>query len=405
MADHPESNRARVYLDHAATSWPKFEPGVAAAERYVRCCGATAGRGAYHSALEAERWVQAARKALASLIGAPTQDSIALCTSGTHALNAGLWGVLKPGDHVLTTAMEHNSLLRPLHHWKELLGITVDIVPTDERGIANPLTAMDFITPKTRLVALGHASNVTGAVQDLEAWSQVAQDAAALFMVDASQTLGYLPIDVRSMNIDVLAAAGHKGLRALHGTGFLHVAHDLQAGFRPLLFGGTGRASESMSGGQDWPNAVEVGNLNLPGIVSMAVAAEHFVESPAAIHQWQAVHQLLLQGLQEFPQVRLLGRSVEVASLGAPAASYIPVVSLSVDGWDVHDLASVLDDAFGIEVRAGWHCAALVHKGLVHAEQHGASNSGTLRLSTGASTTVEEVTVALRAFREILKGE
>lgn len=383
----------RIYLDNAATSWPKCSAAIEAAEEFIRHCGATAGRGTYQSALLADRHLEDARSVLARLIGAPTGQAIAMCNSGTHALNAALWGVLRAGDHVITTAVEHNSVLRPLKHLENEYGISVSVVPSDSRGIADTDLAQSLIRKETKLFAVGHASNVTGAVQDLTAWSQLATSCGATFLVDASQTLGYVPIDVSACPVDLVAAAGHKGLRALAGTGLLYVSSQLQGQFRPLLFGGTGRASEQIDGHPSWPQSVEVGNLNMPGVVSMAAAARRLVDAVDAWQtDWWGNFEQLVQGLRGMPAVRLVGIEDPLIM-----SARVPVVSLQVDGWDVHDLAAVLDSSFGIEVRAGFHCAALVHR-RIGSHQDG----GTLRLSTGHGTCSEEVEYTLSAFREIL---
>lgn len=395
----------RVYLDNAATSWPKPPAVLDAAEKFMRECGATAGRGAYRSALLAERWLTDARYQLAQLLGAADGHSIALCSSGTHALNSALWGLLRAGDHVITSATEHNSLLRPLKQMETQHGIRLSVVPSDVSGTLDLSAAAEAVCDETRWIAVGHASNVTGRILPLEPWRALAQQAGARLLVDASQTLGYIPIDVQASGIDVLAAAGHKGLRGLSGTGLLMVASPLQQQLRPMMFGGTGSASEQLQAGQAWPQSVEVGNLNLPAIVSMAVAAAELnasqdgsvVEATGAQYaSWRAPFEQLVTGLRTLPGVRLIGWP-ERDDPSDLSVGRIPVVSLQVAGWDVHDLANVLDSSFGIEVRAGWHCAALVHDALGTA-----ASGGTLRLSPGASTTSEEIEWTLAAFREIL---
>ena len=229
-------------------------------------------------------------------------------------------------------------------------------------------------------------------------------------MVDASQTLGYIPIDVTTTGIAVLAAAGHKGLRALAGTGLLMVERSLQSQLRPLMFGGTGLASEQLADGQAWPQSVEVGNLNLPGVVSLAVAAQEWNHQTreageATFDAWKQPLLQLAVGLQALPGVRLIGWETidlqpldnAVSASASALGKRIPVISLHVEGWDVHDLANILDTSFGIEARAGWHCAALVHAPLGTASQ-----GGTLRLSPSGSTTPEDIAATLAAFREIL---
>lgn len=418
MTEFADAPLRRVYLDNAATSWPKSTATLAAAEKFIRECGATSGRGAYRSALLADRWLTDARFQLAQLLRAPDGQSIALCSSGTHALNAALWGLLRPGDHVITSAIEHNSLLRPLKQLETHYGIRLSIVPCDAHGWVDPSLGRELVSDDTRWIAVGHASNVTGRIQPLDRWRDLARYANAKLLVDASQTLGYVPLDVQASGIDVLAAAGHKGLRGLAGTGLLMVSAELQSQLRPLMFGGTGLASEQLQMGQGWPQSVEVGNLNMPGVVSLAVAAAEChqaqlsqlssaadsTQANGAQASWRAPFERLIAGLRQFPAVRLVGwdgcagNDNDNSELDSNVGSdRIPVVSLQVAGWDVHDLATVLDSSFGIEVRAGWHCAALVHEALGTAEA-----GGTIRLSPGVSTTLEEIDWTLSAFQQIL---
>lgn len=395
-------DRNRIYLDNAATSWPKSPAALGAAESFLRECGATSGRGAYQSAGVADRWVSRARQSLADLLGASSPVSIAFCSSGTHALNAGLTGVLRSGDHVVTTSMEHNSLLRPLHQ----LGsreIAFDYVASDDCGRAQVQDAAKLMRDETRLLAVGHASNVTGAVNQIEPWAELARKYDAVLLVDASQTVGYLPLDVQELGIDLLVAAGHKGLRGLPGTGIVCATPAIQQDFCPLMFGGTGSSSEQIADTPTWPLSIEVGNLNLPGIVSLAVAAEELNALEQLSAGWGDGFERLIAGLIQIPQVRLVGFEDDVdfkAKHWTANGMRVPVVSLTVEGWDVHDLAAVLDTSFGIEVRAGWHCAALVHHELGTAQ-----GGGTIRLSPGRSTTADEIDYTLGAFRKILGVE
>ncbi len=394
----------RIYLDNAATTWPKFREGLAAAVEFIESCGATAGRGTYKSSLVADRWLQDARANLAALIHAPDSTGIAICNSGTHALNAALHGTLRRGDHVITTAAEHNSLLRPLEAMRNWMELEVDIVPVDRCGRSHADDAQRLLRSNTRLLAIGHASNVTGAVTDISAWSQLAQSSGTPLLVDASQSIGYTEIDLSTTKIDMLAAAGHKGLRALAGSGFLYVERGLRDEFYPLMLGGTGRSSESLSGGSDWPHCVEVGNLNLPAIVSMAVCAKHLINNPNEIHAWVPAFKNLVSGLTAIEGIEFLGFEQDNSSdPSQPAKSLhdrLPVISLRVAGWQPHDLAAVLDDAFDIETRAGWHCAAAIHDAIGTGQ-----DGGTLRLSSGHSTTLSEVDAAIAALTQIVTGE
>lgn len=393
----------RIYLDNAATSWPKCQLAVEAAVDFIRNCGATTGRGTYASGQVADRWLSRARLALAQIIGAGDATSIAVCSSGTHALNAALRGVLRPGDHVVATRAEHNSVLRPLEWLRQHAGIQVDYAEVDHCGRPIITSAVELAGKATRLICVGHASNVTGAVTDLRPWQELASNCSAKLMVDASQTLGYHSIDVKDYSIDILCAAGHKGLGGLQGTGFLCVADELQESFSPLLLGGTGLQSESIAPVQPWPNVVEAGNLNLPGIVSMAVAAETLLNDTARISCWRDAFARLIQSTKNTPNLRLVGWADGISSeclLPEDLDQRIPVASYHVAGWSPHDLAAILSDVHGIEVRAGLHCAGLIHACLTE-KNNGANDSGTLRVSPGHNTTLDDIDQFTHAINEI----
>ena len=319
-------NSPRVYLDNAATTWPKSTAALAAAWDFMHGNGATAGRGAYASARSAEEWVARARAEIGRVLG-PSGSGVAFCHNGTHALNAALHGVLQPGQHVLTTALEHNSLLRPLKQLEAELGLSFDVIPVDQAGRAQLAAAEKLVRPDTSWLLLGHASNVTGAVNSLELWSEFAATHQLGFVLDASQTLGYLPVDVQLARVDLLAAAGHKGLRAMPGTGFLYVAPPWRDTFKPLLAGGTGNASESIQSSPPWPLSIEVGNLNLPGIVSLAVAASELPspdQAAATSPAWWAPYRDLALGLRELVGLQLLGfNESELPLPETPAAAQI----------------------------------------------------------------------------------
>lgn len=387
----------RIYMDNAATSWPKRSTAVQTAVKFITECGATAGRGAYGSARRADEWLSQARRQLAGLVGAPSASCIAMGSSGTHVLNAALLGLLQSGDHVISTQAEHNSVLRPLRRLMHSRDIDVDFVQCDEVGRVNVQAAQECVRPNTRWIVVGHASNVTGAVQDLNAWSALAKQCDARLIVDASQTIGYLPINVQETRIDVLAAAGHKGLQALPGTGLLYLSTDLQTQLQPLMTGGTGAQSELVDGGCDWPMSVEVGNLNLPGVISMAVAAAELQSevSPGKPQHWCSALEKLRSGLHGIHGIRVFGQPSQTDQQSS--SDWIGVVSILVDGWDVHELAIVLDSAYGIEVRSGLHCAALIHDSLGTRP-----TGGTLRLSPGHQTTDEDIDRVLAALAEIV---
>ncbi len=213
----------RIYLDHAATSWPKSAAVLDAMNRFARDCGAAAGRGGYRSAAEADRIVTQTRRAIARLVGAKSADCISLHSNGTAALNAAIHGVVRPGDHVVTNAAEHNSVLRPLHFMQQHQQVRLTVIPTDDDGFVDTAQLLEAVTDETRLVTLTHASNVTGAVQPIVAVGQALKNRPALFLCDAAQTFGSLAVDVVAAGIDLLAAPGHKASGGPLGTGFLYV--------------------------------------------------------------------------------------------------------------------------------------------------------------------------------------
>ncbi len=380
----------RVYFDQAATSWPKSSAAVEAAEIFVRECGATAGRGAYSSARVAERWVADGRQWTAKLIGSQAADSIAFCSSGTHALNAALFGLIRQGQRVITTAIEHNSVLRPLYQLQRSCGIQLEILPCDLHGWIDPQCIASALRDENDVLVVGHASNVTGSVLDITAMGRIARQCGAMFIVDASQTLGYIPIDIEQAGVGCLAAAAHKGLRALPGTGILFVRQEWQHKLQPMMWGGTGVASESVDALPRWPMSVEVGNLNLPGIVSIAVAAKQICDDSAGNwhSKWLESFRTLVEGLQQLKSLRVFAPRLD--------RSHIPVVSITATQWDSHDLAAALDSSFQVEVRAGLHCAAFIHRHLGTLD-----GGGTVRISIGHEANLEQIQYLLACLRDL----
>ncbi len=391
MAVSTNSNDPRrVYLDQAATSWPKLPQAIAAAVKFMEDCGAATGRGAYRSAHIAQQQLSLARINVARAINASGADTVAFCSSGTHALNAAIQGLIGPGQHVITTSAEHNSVLRPLASLVNTRQVRLDIAECEADGYVSPEAIERLVRPDTAAIIIGHASNVTGVVQPIKDIAAIAKRNNSITIVDASQTLGYIPIDMQAQGIDVLAAAAHKGLRAIAGSAILAVQPAWQAQVRAFMFGGTGSQSESIDVELNWPACVEVGNLNLPAIASMAAAAQNIDTTKP----WTNALEMLVAGLSRIPKVTIAGHS---SANGAGDSERIPVVSITVDDWDLHDLASVLDSEFGIETRVGMHCSALIHR-FIGTDYRG----GTLRFSLGHATTMEEVRYTLMALATVL---
>jgi cysteine desulfurase family protein len=379
----------RLYLDNAATSWPKPEAVYRAVDDYQRRLGAPAGRGSYAEAGETERIVLSCRKKIAAFVGATDPSRIVFTQNGTDSLNLALHGLLRPGDHVVTTVCEHNSVLRPLRFLAEHRGITATYVPCDGQGYVDPDGVRRAITPKTRLIALIHASNVTGAIQPAEAVGKIAADHGVFFLLDAAQTLGHVPIDVTSLGCHLLAAPGHKGLLGPLGTGLLYLAPGIEQHLLPTRQGGTGTRSDEDMQPETLPDRYESGNLNVPAIVGLEAGVSHVEQLGEDRIQGtsRALVQRLLAGLTGLPGVRLYGPRSGDDRVG--------VLSLSIAGYDPQELAALLDSQWSIQTRAGLHCAPRMHAAL------DTLPAGTLRFSLGHFTTQEQIDAAVAAIAEI----
>jgi cysteine desulfurase family protein len=379
----------RIYLDHAATSWPKPDAVSQAVQRFLRELGAPAGRSAYREAAEVERLVGEARWRVAQLLGVADPRRVIFTSNGTDALNLGLHGTLRHGDHVVTTVVEHNSVLRPLRFLEQHRGVRVTRVPCDLRGIVDPDEIAAAISPQTRLIALNHASNVTGALQPACEVGRIARRHGILFLLDAAQSLGQVSFQVAEVGCSLLAAPGHKGLLGPSGTGVLYLAPDAEELLQPTRQGGTGTQSEQDVQPLTLPERYESGSLNVAGILGLGAGVSWLLER--GLVEIHAHKQQLLTGLLEGLH------SMEGVTVHGPAeaASRVGVVSVTVDGYDPQEVASLLDTAYRIQVRAGLHCAPLMHQAL------GTAPAGTVRLSLGPWNTQEQIEVVLAAVADL----
>ncbi len=377
----------RIYLDNAATSWPKPAAVYDATDHYQREIGAPAGRGAYRSAQQAQRIVAETRTACAQLLGIPNSQQLVFTQNGTAALNQAIHGLLHPGDHVVTTVCEHNSVLRPLQMQTEQNDVQVTYVSCDAAGYVDPAAIAKAISPNTRLVAITHASNVTGAIQPIAQIAKVAHKSGVLLLVDAAQTAGCVPIDVQALDVDLLACGGHKGLLGPLGTGLLYIRPGLEEKLRPIQQGGTGTDSLLQTQPAQLPEKLESGNLNLPALAGLGAATNVLKEKTVAAiqkHHSQRTSQLL-KGLARLPAVKVYGPPADQPR--------VAVVSCTIDGYDPQEFAAALDASCGIECRAGLHCAPRMHAAL-----NTADTGGTVRFSPGWSTTAEEIDKTLNAI-------
>ncbi len=380
----------RIYLDNAATSWPKPETVYAAVDRYQRELGAPAGRSGYTQAIETNQSVEFARRDLARLLGVRDPQRIIFTFNGTDALNLAIHGLLKPGDHVVTTVTEHNSVLRPLRALQDQGMIAVDRVGCDRQGYVDPQQIQAAMKSNTRLVALCHASNVTGALQPAAEIAKVAHDCGALLLLDAAQSLGHVSLQVDELQADLLAAPGHKGLLGPLGTGLLYVRPGLEKELRCVRQGGTGTLSELDRQPENLPGKYEAGNLNVPGLIGLRAGVMHLsVKGLAKVEQHcQELTGRFLAGLRGLSQVRVHGPATVERRVG--------VVSLTVEGYDPQEVAALLDASYQVQVRPGLHCAPLMHQALGTL-----SGGGTVRFSFGAMNTTEDVDAALQAIAAV----
>jgi cysteine desulfurase / selenocysteine lyase len=380
----------RIYLDNAATSWPKPEDVYRALDHYLREVGGPNGRSGYREALEANRIVERARRSVADLVGASDPSHVIFGYSGTDVLNLAIRGIVRPGNHVVTTVCDHNSVLRPLRALREMADVDVTYVPCDGEGFVSPDDVQAAIRPNTRLVAVIHASNVTGAIQPVEEIGRLVRDTDAFFLVDAAQSLGHVPIDVRQLDVDLLAAPGHKGLLGPLGTGVLYIRPGVERELTPLRFGGTGTQSDEDRQPDDLPDKYEPGNHNLVGLAGLAAATKFLrdetIEAIHAHHTRLAAR--LVDGLRDIDGVTIHGPQT--------TAERTSVVSVTAEGYDPQELAAILESAQGIQSRAGLHCAPRMHESLGTT-----AAGGTVRLSPGYSTTLEEIDAVIATLQNV----
>lgn len=374
-----------IYLDNAATTLHKPPQVEQAMLDALRTAG-NPGRGAHEPTLHASRLVYAARCAVAKLLNAPDPSCIAFTANATQALNTALGGLFRPGDHIITTVCEHNSVLRPLYRLREN-GMSLSFTTADEKGRLRYDQWEGFLRPETRALVVTGASNVTGNGTDLARAAEFAHRHGLLLIADAAQTAGELPLNVQALGIDVLCFTGHKALLGPQGTGGLYVRPGLSV--RPLVVGGSGVHSFDEQHPAQMPTALEAGTLNVPGLAGLCAGVEWILAQgvETLARREQALTVLFYERIRDLPNVKIYG-DPEMT----PRA---PIVSLNIGDEDSARIADILWEEYGICVRAGAHCAPLMHKALGTAEQ------GTVRFSFSHFNTEAEVLQAAAAVREL----
>ncbi len=383
-----DANRV-VYFDNAATSWPKPPQVQEAMIAYLETVGGSPGRSGHRMSIEASRLVNDTREAVAELFGIDDPSCIAFTKNSTEALNLGIMGWLEQGDHVITSSIEHNSVMRPLRYLEDRHIIELTIIPcSPSTGYLDPDDVRKALRPNTRLIVMLHASNVIGNLLPAREIGAIAREAEVPFLLDASQTAGAYPIDVEALNIDMLAFTGHKSLLGPTGTGGLYVREEIE--LRPLARGGTGSRSEQQIQPDFVPDKYESGTLNVVGLAGLGASVSFLLEiGPDQVysHEQNLVNRFLAW-TADVPSVIVYGPRDVNQRLG--------VLSFNIERRSPSEVGLILDRAFGIMSRIGLHCAPAAHHTL------GTYPNGTVRFGFSYFNTLEEVEYAIGALEEII---
>lgn len=406
--------KGRLYLDHASTSWPKVPGVVEAMMEFMVHTGASASRGNYAAARQAQRIVDRVRRRLAEHIAAESPSCITFHSGCTAAINAAIHGIMRPGDHAVVSAVEHNSVLRPMYaatadpagtdpvEADSAGGSTnVTVVPCDPSGDMSVQAMIEAINERTRMIALTHASNVTGIIQSISGLSRAiarvnesrhesgVQNNRIWLLCDAAQTFGYVPVNVQKLGVDILAAPAHKGGGGPPGIAMLSLCPPLHSITRPTIQGGSGTDGLSDHMPTAMPARLEAGTMNVPAIAGWDAALDRMDERESDVlslsNEVRVLADQLHAGLHRIKRIRVVGRP---GDLPIASVDFGPMLPAS-------DAAAILDHEFSIDVRAGYHCASQLHTCL------GTQNAGTLRISAGHGTTADDIERVIAAIAEI----
>lgn len=373
------------YFDNSATSFPKPESVYKCVEKAVILYGANPGRGGHRMAVEASQAIYETREKVASLFNIKNPLQIAFTYNSTYALNFAVKGAVPKDSHIITTSLEHNSVLRPVFYEKDENNAHVTIIEPSEDGNIHSEDIIAAMKPETKAVVLTHMSNVTGAIIDLLPITTEARKRNILTIVDVSQSAGFLDIDVEEMKIDILCFTGHKSLFGIQGTGGIYIREGIP--FSPIIEGGTGSFSKMKRQPHSMPEALEAGTLNTPGIVSLGAGID-FINSIGLEnirkHEYSLTEKFI-EGIKNIEEIIIYGPEKRG-----------PVVTLNIKGVDSGDLAAYLDEEYGILTRAGIHCAPLAHESM-----HSGENGG-VRFSFGYFNTEEDITYAINTLKNIV---
>ena len=381
-----------IYLDNAATSWPKPPEVLKAMTDSLEKAGGNPGRSGHRLSIAAARIIYDVREDLAGFFGVEDPLRVIFTCNATQALNLAIRGILKPGDQVVASSMEHNAVMRPLRHL-ESLGVRLSIIPCAADGTLDINKLTGAISPGTRLVVLSHASNVAGTLLPVAQAASIAHQAGALLLVDAAQTAGVFPVDMRALGVDLLAFTGHKEMQGPPGTGGLVIADSVDADrIEPLVRGGTGSRSEAEEQPEDLPDKFESGTANLAGIAGLGAGLRWILERgrEEIRDHLQRLTRDLIEGLSVVPGIKIYG------TLDAERSAAI--VSFTAGEKRVSDIGLRLDEEYGVLARVGLHCAPAAHRTI------GSFPEGTVRLAPGVFTTPDDIREALKAIDRVVKS-
>ena len=380
-----------IYLDNASTSFPKAPNVASSMAEYITNRGININRGSYALAYDVEDTIYTTRQRLNTLFNGHDPSHVVFTQNVTMSLNMVIKGLLKAGDHVLVSSMEHNAVMRPLTQLLDK-GITFDTIPCDSTGSIQMDSIEPLIRPNTVALIINHASNVCGTIQPLESIGPICKAHNLQFIVDAAQTAGVIPIDVKACHIDALCFTGHKGLLGPQGIGGIILTKEMAQNLTPLIAGGTGSFSHLETLPTHMPDAFESGTLNLPGIIGLNEGLA-YIESQGMenIHNHElALTQSFLEGLQSIDGINIVGKQ--------NIQDRTAVVSITIDGMDPASIAYELESTYYIMTRVGLHCAPRAHQTL------GTYPEGTVRFSFGYANTHKDVESALSALHGIVKN-
>lgn len=385
-----------IYLDNSATTFPKPDSVISAMTDFMKNTCANPGRSGHKMAQETNREILMARMDMAKLFNVANPMQLIFTKNASEALNIAILGYVKKGDHVITSCMEHNSVLRPLNYLKDIGDIELSIVSSDDEGFVHAKDIAAELKPNTTLVAVTHASNLTGSINDIKeiaktiATENLDRENKISLLVDAAQTAGLVDIDVNEMGIDMLAGAGHKSLYGPTGTGFLYVSENIK--LEPLYRGGTGSISESLIQPDFMPDMLETGTLNASGIVGLKAGINYIIEKD--IQKLREKQQNMIAKLiSEFSKIE------EVKIFGSKdSKKRASAVSINIGDRDSQEITYLLSDKYDIATRGGKHCAPLAHKRMGTLEQ------GMVRISISSFTTDEEINSVINAVKELAQG-